>query len=118
MSIVVDYVNNNSNLIGKYMHIWNCECGSRNNLIGHKCNAPLCNKTENDYQSYYIIFANEATKAISKKHALEAIRVARKEERFIMLDTGLLGEKVLQDFLKQAKHPDDHVKEKENVDQK
>jgi len=87
MSRVYDFIKSRSNFIGVFQ-------------------PSKCGKDKHDFQSYYKIHGNEAIVCVPETDALDAVRFARKEERFIMLDTGLLGEKAIQDFLKQSKDSD------------
>ncbi|HDY72889.1 MAG TPA: hypothetical protein ENH90_01900 [bacterium] len=108
MSRVYDFIKSRSNFIGVFQPSkWYCGCGKEHTLIGnHARDVCSCGKDKHDFQSYYKIHGNEAIVCVPETDALDAVRFARKEERFIMLDTGLLGEKAIQDFLKQSKDSD------------
>lgn len=93
MSQVTDFINNRANYIGQLRPAkWYCSCGEENHLQGlKKTDVCKCGKDKHDFRSYYKIYGNQAITCMPKVEALEAVRFARKEERFIMADTGMLG---------------------------
>ncbi|KKN16144.1 hypothetical protein LCGC14_0978810 [marine sediment metagenome] len=99
MSRVTDFIENHSNLIGVFKPVkWYCGCGKEHTLIGnHATDVCGCGKDKHYFGSYYRIHGNEAIVCIPKTDALEAVRFTRKEERFIMLDTGLLGQEAVKE---------------------